>query len=133
TQPTSTHPTTTQPTTTQPTTTQTSASPTSSASTTSTPAPQPSVTVNPADYVGRPYNEVASALQQLGLTPSPTSVATTGDPGTVAGVDPAGVVKAGSTVTVQVVSGSVAPTGGGKGGGKSHKPPKGKETGGNGG
>jgi serine/threonine-protein kinase len=91
------------------------------------------VSVNPADYVGRPYNDVASALMQLGLTPSPTSVATTGEPGTVAGVDPAGTVQAGSTVTVQVVSGSAPPPSGGKGGGKSHKPPKGKDTGGNGG
>jgi eukaryotic-like serine/threonine-protein kinase len=134
----------THPTTTHVTTTHHSASPTTAKST--TPAPKPSVTVDPAAYVGRPYlNDVDSALRRLGLTPTPTSVVTPGQPGTVAGVDPSGVVKAGSTITVQVVatpvppSAVVTPSAGvtpstvaatsaqppGKGGRKSHKPPHG--------
>jgi serine/threonine-protein kinase len=136
--------------TTHPATTHTTATHSASPTATKTPTPLPSVTVDPAAYVGRPYNDVASALRQLGLTPSPTSVTAGAPPGSVAGVDPAGAVKAGSTITVQVVpstavtpstaaspSAAVTPSppasGNGKGGGKSHKPPHGKDSGGSGG
>ena len=133
-----------------------SASATRTAQTTSasakptTPKPSPTVTVNAASYVGRPYNEVATALRQLGLDPRLAYVTTGGPPGTVAGVNPAGAVKVGSTVTVQVVatpattspaatsaaatssapaaSTGATPSGQSKAGGKKHKPPHGKDS-----
>jgi eukaryotic-like serine/threonine-protein kinase len=102
----------------------TAAATTSATTPATTPAAQPSVTVDSTAYIGHQYNEVATALRQLGLTPHPTSVTSGGPPGTVTGVEPAGAVQAGSTVTVSYVA-SPPETHGKPGGGKTHKPPHG--------
>jgi eukaryotic-like serine/threonine-protein kinase len=78
------------------------------------------VTLHAADYVGRPYDEVAAALTDEHLEvvriDSPDKAAA----GTVTAIDPVGSVKEGSTVTVTVAATPTEPTKTPKG----HKPPK---------
>jgi serine/threonine-protein kinase len=88
-------------TTTRPATHTTTGSPRTTTTTTTTSA---SVTVNAADYVGRPYNDAAADLQRLGLHPVPRSVASGGPAGSVTGVSPTGPVPRGGTVTLDVVA-----------------------------
>ncbi len=85
-------------------------SPTPSRSASETPSPSPSpsaddlVTVDPADYVGRPKDEVKKELEDLGLEVDDTTVDNPGDQekDTVADVSPSGQVEPDSTVTLSV-------------------------------
>jgi serine/threonine-protein kinase len=91
------------------------------ASTSSTPkgsAARDTLTVNQADYVGRPLDPVRTELRQLGLVVSVHEVAADGDAGTVTRVAPDGTLARGDTVTVSVVK---APDPGGDGNGKKKK------------
>jgi serine/threonine-protein kinase len=79
----------------------TSGTSTSPASTT-TSAPS-TITINEADYLGKPADEVSATLRSLGLKVS-TKPVTTGeyDPGTVANVSPTGNLNRGDRVTLSV-------------------------------
>jgi serine/threonine-protein kinase len=76
------------------------------------------VTVDQADYVGRPLAPVRTELRQLGLVVSVHEVAAKGDAGTVTEVSPDGTLARGDTVTVSVVKASDP---GGNGDGKRKK------------
>jgi serine/threonine protein kinase len=76
------------------------------------------LTVNQADYVGRPLAPVRTELRQLGLVVSVHEVAADGDAGTVTEVAPDGTLARGDTVTVSVVK---APGPGGERNGKKKK------------
>jgi serine/threonine-protein kinase len=69
-------------------------------STTSAPS---TITINEADYLGKPADEVSATLRSLGLKVS-TKPVTTGeyDPGTVANVSPTGNLSRGDRVTLSV-------------------------------
>jgi serine/threonine-protein kinase len=85
-------------------------------------AAKDSVTVDQADYVGRPLDEVRTELTQLGLVVQVDEIAGDGDAGTVTGVSPDGTVARGDEVTVSVVQASDPADGGGdKGKGKKKK------------
>jgi serine/threonine-protein kinase len=104
-----------------------SSAPSSSTSPTTTPTTPPPTTPPPvqlaaADYVGRPVAAVQTALTSLGLTVQlkPVHVDHVAA-GRVVGVDPAGAVAQGSTVTVSYVAAPTpTPT---KDGGKDRHPP----------
>lgn len=77
----------------------------------STPEPKPTpaatpatVTVDPAQYVGKPYATVAGALSALGLAPVRHDQVAAGTPGTVSSVAPTGAVHRGATITVTVIA-----------------------------
>jgi len=67
--------------------------------------PSDTIRIDPADYVGRPFDEVRDELDQLGFavaeTPGPSS-STPGQVGTVSRLSPTGNVTKGSTITVAV-------------------------------
>jgi eukaryotic-like serine/threonine-protein kinase len=63
----------------------------------------PRVRVEDADWLGRPYEEVAAELRRYGLEVSRRPVRGQGPAGTVADVSPDGLVPVGDTVTVSVV------------------------------
>ncbi|MGB9377830.1 MAG: hypothetical protein WCB04_10000, partial [Mycobacteriales bacterium] len=74
---------------------------------TSVPVATPTVTVNAASYVGRPYKEVQVELAGLGLRVRPAFAAKHGKgakPGEVVAISPTGRVPVGSTVTVTSVA-----------------------------
>ena len=62
------------------------------------------MTVDPADYVGRPKDEAKKDLEDLGLEVDETEVDNPGDQekDTVADVSPSGQVEPDSTVTLSV-------------------------------
>ncbi|MGQ0466108.1 MAG: protein kinase domain-containing protein [Sporichthyaceae bacterium] len=66
------------------------------------------VEVAKADWVGKPYAQVRSGLEDLGLRVRQRQVGSGGAPGTVTDVSPRGKVQVGEQVTVSVV----APAGG---------------------
>ncbi|MDP5226928.1 MULTISPECIES: protein kinase [Arthrobacter] len=87
---------------------QTSSAPPSVTQTTQseTPSATPStVAINLADYVGRPVDEVQTALERLGLQVSVDNVASDKPAGQVTGVSPTGVVEKGSLITVTASKG----------------------------
>jgi serine/threonine-protein kinase len=69
---------------------------------TTTSAPS-TITINEADYLGKPADEVSATLRSLGLKVS-TKPVTTGeyDPGAVANVSPTGNLSRGDRVTLSV-------------------------------
>ena len=67
----------------------------------------PSVTIDEADYVGRPFPEVSNDLTSMHLVVHSVLTPSDAEPGTVTAVDPTGSVREGETVTVTV---AVAPT-----------------------
>ena len=75
------------------------------------------VTIDAADYVGRPIDEVQSELTAQHLTVQVLSLSSSGPPGTVIAVEPTGDVQEGQTVTVTVAA-KTPP------GQKEPKPPK---------
>jgi len=77
------------------------------------------ITINAADYLGRPGDEVANELAALHLTVSTLSLPSNGPAGTVIAIAPTGQVQEGATVTV-----TVAATQGPPGHAKPPKPPK---------
>jgi len=64
------------------------------------------LTVDQADYVGRPLLQVRTELRQLGLVVEVDEIATDGDAGTVTEVSPDGTLARGDEVTVSVVRAS---------------------------
>ncbi|MEP6760502.1 MAG: protein kinase [Sporichthyaceae bacterium] len=80
-------------------------------------ATKETVTVNQADYVGRPLAAVRAALRQLGLVVAVREVAADGDAGTVTRVAPDGSLARGDKVTISFVR----TTDEGKGPGKKKK------------
>ena len=76
------------------------------------------VTIDPADYIGRPGDEVQRELTAKHLTVQLVSLPSPGAPGTVIAVEPTGDVQEGQTVTVTVAT--KAPPGHGH----EPKPPK---------
>ncbi|MFJ3957334.1 protein kinase [Arthrobacter sp. NPDC090010] len=82
----------------------TSSSPSQTPSQTPTPTPT-TVTINAADYVGRPVTEVQAALERLGLQVTVQEVSSDKPAGEVTGVSPTGVVDKGSLVTVTASNG----------------------------
>ena len=77
------------------------------------------ITINAADYLGRPGDEVANELSALHLTVSTLSMPSNGPAGSVIAIAPTGQVQEGATVTV-----TVAATQGPPGHAKPPKPPK---------
>jgi serine/threonine-protein kinase len=69
----------------------------------------PRVTVNRADYVGRPVADVVRALAAEHLAVRLVGAPGGGPPGTVTDVSPTGSVEEGSTVTVTVAAGGPGP------------------------
>jgi serine/threonine protein kinase len=63
----------------------------------------PSVLVDPADWVGKPFADVRSGLESRGLKVQEQQVNAVGATGTVADVTPHGPVPVGDTVVVSVV------------------------------
>ena len=92
---------------------------------TSGPTAPSTVQVVAADYLGRPVQDVRSELVGLGLRVSATSSDGGGVVGTVKQVSPTGTLRAGSTVTLQVVAAPATPGQQGGPGPKHHKPGKG--------
>ncbi len=88
-------------------------------------AAQDTVTVDEADYVGRPLDPVRTELRQLGLVVQVDEIAAEGDAGTVTEVSPDGTLARGDEVTVTVVRasdpGDEDEGGDGKGDGKKKK------------
>ena len=64
------------------------------------------VTIDAADYVGRPAAEVAKELTAQHLVVTTISLPSSGAPGTVIAVEPTGDVQEGQTVTVTVAASS---------------------------
>jgi eukaryotic-like serine/threonine-protein kinase len=108
-------------------------------------APVP-VLIDPARYLGLPATEVRAALARLGLHVTVVEERVAGRPGTVAGVDPSGLLHRGDRVTITVVAAPAAASaarpggrpahradqGGTGGGGKANKDGKGKHRSGKG-
>jgi serine/threonine-protein kinase len=83
--------------------TSTSASASASASSTASSTASGNVTINIADYVGKPYAQVVSNLQSLGLSPTAQkgdAAPTDGDVGNVYELSKSGSVPKGSSITV---------------------------------
>jgi serine/threonine-protein kinase len=78
------------------------------------------VTIDAADYIGRPGDEVRSELTKQNLTVQLVSLPSPGAPGTVIAVEPTGDVQEGQTVTVTVAATTKVPPGHDK----KPKPPK---------
>jgi len=78
----------------------------SSSTATDTSAAKDTVTVDQADYVGRPLDQVRTELRELGLVVQVDEVAADGDAGTVTEVSPDGTLARGDEVTVSVVRAS---------------------------
>jgi serine/threonine-protein kinase len=76
------------------------------------------ITLNSADYLGRPGDEVVNELSALHLTPQTISVPSTAHEGTVIAIEPTGQVQEGATVMVTVAAKPVPPAHG------KPKPPK---------
>jgi serine/threonine-protein kinase len=81
---------------------------------TPSPTPQPSPTLGTvalasSAYTGRPYADVARALQTMGLTVHRKNQSSTRPADTVIGIAPSGPVPMGSTVTVTVATAPPAP------------------------
>ncbi len=62
------------------------------------------VTVDPADYLGQPLDNVRGALIRLGLRVTVETAPASGDPGTVVAIAPAGALRQGDTVAITVAS-----------------------------
>jgi eukaryotic-like serine/threonine-protein kinase len=102
----------------------TSASPSPSRTSSSAPAPPSTVVVAARDYVGRPIEEVRTALTSLGLQVAIEPLTTADVPeGTVTSVDPAGEVALADAVTLTY---AVAPAAPPPADGGDKKPGKGK-------
>jgi len=65
----------------------------------------PTVALDPADFVGRDVGKVVKELHDLGLRTQvqEAPAGTPGDPGKVVGIEPAGPVPTGSTITVVAI------------------------------
>lgn len=87
--------------------------------------PAATVRLDPARYVGRPADQVRAELVGLGLGVRLVAAAGDGPVGTVAALDPSGVVARGTTITVTVVQQVAQPdprTGGQTGRTTTHGP-----------
>jgi serine/threonine-protein kinase len=84
----------------------TAATASSSSTATDTAAAKDTVTVDQADYVGRPLDQVRTELRELGLVVQVDQIAADGDAGTVTEVSPDGTLARGDEVTVSVVRAS---------------------------
>jgi serine/threonine-protein kinase len=86
----------------------TSTTPSPTSPTTSEPS---TISINEADYLGKPADDVAATLRGLGLKVSTQPVTTDEyDPGTVANVSPTGNLKRGDEVTLSVAQAPATPT-----------------------
>ena len=81
----------------------------------------PRLTINPADYIGRQFNDVYAQLSAENLQVRLNDVPSPQPAGTVTAISPTGPVQEGATVTVSVAVGPVPPKPGKKHGpGKDH-------------
>jgi serine/threonine-protein kinase len=81
-----------------------SPSPTSSSATPTESTP-PAINLLPDAYKGRPYNEVRSELNGLGLQVKGDAIADPSAPGTVIDINPSGPVEPGTLITVSYSKG----------------------------